>query len=90
MIKQQLQQSLITNFWGQLWVRFDTAYFTENLKLKIIKRLLFMRGLLFIYLNALFMSHEHDTKCWSIKKKGGGGLKCKTSKRGRDPNTHYE
>ena len=30
MIKQQLQQSLITNFWGQLWVRLDTVYFTEN------------------------------------------------------------
>jgi len=73
MIKQ-LQQSLITNFWGQLWVHFDTAYFVENLKLKIIKRLLFMRGLLFIYLNALFMSHEQNTKYWSIKKKGGEGV----------------
>ena len=38
----------------------------ENNK-KIIKKLLFTRGLLFICLLALFMSHEQCKKRWSLK-----------------------
>ena len=38
-------------------------------------------------LNALFMSHEQCTRCWSQKEKEKG-LKHKTSKRERDPNPH--
>ena len=51
----------------------DTAYFAENLLLKTIKKiifgLLFTPQTLFIYLNALFMSHEQYKRRGSKKKK---------------------
>ena len=42
---------------------------TENWKLKTIKKLLFELWLLFIYLIALFMSHEQCNRHWFKKKK---------------------
>ena len=50
-----------------LRVHLYTVYFAKNNKKKI-KKLLFTRGLLFICLNALFMSHEQCKRRWSIKK----------------------
>ena len=58
-------------------VRLDTAYFAENNK-KIIKKLLFILRLLFISLNAMFMSHEQCNGRWFRKKKK------KHKRRGRD------
>ena len=74
-------------------VRLNIAYFVKNWKLKIIKKivkkLLYTRGILFICLNALFMSNEQCTKHWSVKKEKKG-LKRKMSKRECNPNAHLE
>ena len=62
-------------------VRLNIAYFVKNWKLKTIKKitkkLLYTCGILFICLNALFMSNEQCTKHWSVKKeKKGWNAKC--------------
>ena len=67
-----------------LRVRLDTAYFAENNNKKNCWLLFTLKNGVHM-LDALFMSHEQCTRRWSKKKKG---LKCKTSKRGRDPNAH--
>ena len=74
-------------------VRLNIAYFAKNWKLepikKIVKKLLYTCGILFICFNALFMSNEQCTKHWSVKKEKKG-LKRKMSKRECNPNAHLE